>query len=306
LRNTSANAAKDAGVGFENPESIRDVFGTTARAVTNDAKGNFQALDQASGGRWQRFDDQLKNIQQKMSEISGIDDDAYSALETKQNEVETLQAQMIEDMKAAGKVDPAIADQAVAKYRRGMALQDVSNAVKVATKRTPVTGAADAGAPSQVTDTVDPNMLANRLAKLDDVPPNGGPSRLEQALGRKGADALLDHVDNAQIVTQKIKDWVPSTPSGKDALQQIVEKNSAGAKIDWNGVQKEFSNMPGQDVQKAFGADAATAQKYIANQARYQNAVTGLKRVVGYGGAAGAVEELTRRGINALAGGDSK
>ena len=89
-------------------------------------------------------------------------------------------------------------------------------------------------------------MLANRLAKLDDVPPNGGPSRLEQALGRKGADQLLDSVDNAQIVAQKIKDWVPSTPTGKDALQELVEKNSVGTKIDWNGVQKEFRLYAGK------------------------------------------------------------
>jgi hypothetical protein len=303
LRSTSASAAKDAGVGFENPESIRDVFGTTARAVTNDAKGNFKALDEASGGRWQRFDEQLKNIQQKMSEVSGINDDEYANLETKRNDVELSQAQMLEDMKAAGKIDPAIADQAVAQYRRGMALQDVSNAVKASTRRTPVTGAADAS--SQIADTVDPNALANRLAKLDDVPPNGGPSRLEQALGRKNADQLLDAVDNAQIASQQIKDFVPSTPTGKDMLQQIVAKNSVGSRIDWNGVQKEFQGLSGQDLQKAFGDDAATAQKYVAKRALYQNAVSSLKKVVGFGGAAGAVEELTRRGIDALAGGDS-
>ena len=53
--------------------SVEDV----SNAVKAKSQGIYQQLDQASGGRWQRYDDALKNIQDKMDEVNGVDDDAY-------------------------------------------------------------------------------------------------------------------------------------------------------------------------------------------------------------------------------------
>jgi hypothetical protein len=333
VNNGVLSAAQDAGNGIEGAykigqdgatTSIRDAVGQTARAVTNAAKADFKALDEASGGRWQRFDDQLKNIRSKMSEVAGIDDDAYENLENKQNEVETLQAQMIEDMKAGGKVDPAIADRAVAQYKKGMALQDLSNAIRATTKNVPnpdygpaLRGGIgpvttdnplrlggrvpdpDVELPPKMIERTDPNALANRLIKLNDVPPNGGASRLEQALGKEGAQNLTSHMDDAQTISQQIKDWTPTTPRGKQMLRQLVTKNASGNTIDWNGVQKDFLNLHPDVADDAFGNEMNKAQEYIGKKALWQSVWERTKNIVLYGGGAGLAEELARRGLNA-------
>lgn len=76
---------------------------TAIEDVSNDVKAKsqslYQRLDNESGGRWQRYEDQIKNLNDKMDEVNGIDDEAYDRLETKRNDIETSQAQMIEDLK---------------------------------------------------------------------------------------------------------------------------------------------------------------------------------------------------------------
>lgn len=282
IRNVAAQVAKDTGVEYKEPASIRDAIGTTSRNVLTSASADFKALDDASGGRWQRFSDQIKNIQLKMNEVNGIDEDQYANLEVKRNEIELAQAQMVEDLKESGKVDPAIADRAVAQYRRGMALADVDSAIKASTKRVPVGG--------KVQEVVDPNALSNRLSKLADTPPKGGPSRLEQALGKDGARSVIEHVDNAQLATQAIKDFTPSTATGQKALAHLIRDNTAGksnlaklgkieGRTNWNGVIKAFENLSTDEQQKMFGSEVAQVRRYIQRQALKQNAIATLKNV---------------------------
>jgi hypothetical protein len=270
---------------------VRDSFGAASRRVLASSRADYQALDKASGGRWQRFDDQIKNIQRKMDEVNGIDDDAYANLEVKRNDIETSQAQMIEDMKAKGEVDPAIADRAVAKYRQAMALRDINAAVQASTKSVAVGGA--------VTPVTDPNMLARRLDKLGDVPPDGGASRLEQALGKKGAAELIEHVQNAQLSSIPIKELDPMTltsgPTGQNALRAIIRKNTTpkgsllrapGAQIDWNGAFRDFEKYTPEAQGNMFGADVDRVRGYLSRQMAKQNAMRLLKKALPYAGAA--------------------
>jgi hypothetical protein len=166
--------------------SVEDV----SNAVKAKSQGIYKQLDEVSGGRWQRYDDALKNVQDKMDEVNGVDDDAYDRLETKRNDIETSQAQMLEDMKGKG-LDPGAADAAVAHYKQAMALRDLDKAVKGAT-----TGDVRVGG----TENVNPKMFTARIQKLYDS------GRLKQALGNDGADKLLKEAYSAKT-TQDVRKW---------------------------------------------------------------------------------------------------
>ena len=155
---------------------IRTTVEDVSNAVKAKAQGIYKTLDEASGGRWQRYDDALKNIQDKMDEVNGVDDDAYDRLETKRNDIETSQAQLLEDLKAKG-IDPETADTAVAHYKQAMALRDLDKAVKSAT----VGDVARVGGK----ETVNLKPFVTRIQRLADS------GRLDQALGKDGAQALL-------------------------------------------------------------------------------------------------------------------
>jgi hypothetical protein len=155
---------------------IRTTIEDASNAVKAKAQGIYKQLDEASGGRWQRYDDALKNIQDKMDEVNGVDDDSYDRLETKRNDIETSQAQMIEDLKGKG-IDPKAADAAVAHYKQAMALRDLDKAVKATT----------AGDVARVggKETINLKPFVTRIQRLADS------GRLDQALGKDGAQALL-------------------------------------------------------------------------------------------------------------------
>ena len=155
---------------------VRTTIEDASNAVKAKSQGIYKTLDEASGGRWQRYDDALKNIQDKMDEVNGVDDDAYDRLETKRNDIETSQAQLLEDLKAKG-IDPETADTAVAHYKQAMALRDLDKAVKSAT----VGDVARVGGK----ETVNLKPFVTRIQRLADS------GRLDQALGKDGAQALL-------------------------------------------------------------------------------------------------------------------
>ena len=167
---------------------------TTIEDVSNDVKaksqGLYHQLDNASGGRWQRYEDQIKNLEDKMDEVNGIDDDAYDRLETKRNDIETSQAQMIEDLKDKG-INPRTADDAVAHYKQAMALRDLDKAVKASTAGDIRIGKAE---------TVNPKVFTTRVQKLYDS------GRLGQALGKDGATTLLKEAYAAKTA-RSVRNW---------------------------------------------------------------------------------------------------
>lgn len=158
---------------------------TAIEDVSNDVKAKsqslYQRLDKESGGRWQRYEDQIKNLNDKMDGVNGIDDEAYDRLETKRNDIETSQAQMLEDLKEKG-IDPKTAEDAVAHYKQAMALRDLDKAVKGSTSGDVRVG---------LKEKVDPQKFVTRVQKLKDS------GRLEQALGKDGANTLLKEAYDA-------------------------------------------------------------------------------------------------------------
>jgi len=193
IRKVAGKVAEDAGVTRpQNPSMYRTVE-EAGDGILAKSKGQYKQLDQASGGRWQRFDSALQNIRQKMSEVAGIDDEQYSTLEDRQNEIETLQANLIDELKSSGKIDPKLADQAVGNYRQAQALYDLDTAVQRSTSGKPIGVGKTAGLP----ETVDPKKLAPRVTAL------WKSGRLQQALGEDNATDLMDFVGDAAKHVQR-------------------------------------------------------------------------------------------------------
>ena len=168
-------AAPEVGSDSAGPKGPRTALEGVSKSIRAKAQGIYKQLDNLSGGRWQRYEDAIDNLNDKMEEVNGIDDDKYDALETKRNDIQTSQAQMIEDMKGKG-LDPKVADEAVAHYKQAMALKDVDADIKASTAGDVRVGGKE---------VVDPKMLVKRLQKRFDS------GRLAQGLGEQGAKDLL-------------------------------------------------------------------------------------------------------------------
>jgi len=173
------------GVGPEAPPSVRDAVQNVGDSIMSRSKAAFQQLDEASGGRFQRFSDTIENLRDKANEVAGIDDDAYDKLTQKANDVEQAQSDLIDKLVADGKIDPDMAESAKTDYKQSQALYDLSQQVRnSASGLRPELGS---GTP----ETIDPAKLSPRLNKLYDS------GRLQQALGDEGAARLVQQVDEA-------------------------------------------------------------------------------------------------------------
>lgn len=90
------------------------------------------------------------------------------------------------------------------------------------------------------------------------------------------AQALMTHADNAQIAGQQIKEFAPSSPTGQQAMQEILRPNTAGkvigsgAKIDFLKSYRDFDALTPEEQSARFGKDVEQARSYLKAQARNQ------------------------------------
>lgn len=265
-------ATANTGFDYIQPTSLRDQFGQAARTVLGVAKNDFATLDEASGGRWQRFNDQIQNVANKMDEVAGIDDDHFEALQAKRTQLEQAQAKMVEQLKAEGQVDPTIADRAQTLYRRGMALNDVNKAAQMATERQAIPGAG-------AVERVNPDKFGLRLAKLNDVPLDGGPSRLQQALGPEGAQRLIQATDDARVNLQP-EAFANMEDTGKAALRALLRDNSVTdptalnkdrVRTDYVKALKNFDSMGAVKQRAIWKEDVPAVRSFLRSRARWQS-----------------------------------
>ena len=137
-------------------------------------------MDEATGGQFQRFDDELQNINRKLRETAGLDDDKEVELLKKKADLEAAQQKVFEDAKSTG-VGPKLVEQAKSNYRKAQALYDLDLHVKksVSGMRPDVGNAAQA---AKNPETVDPKKLFSRVNSLSDS------GRLQEALKKQRAD----------------------------------------------------------------------------------------------------------------------
>lgn len=216
------DAAQEHGINLPGNPSVRDITQALSDAVRSKASSLYRQLDAATGGgRFQRFDEQLQNIQRAIREVTGIDPDREGELIERWNTVHDAKDAALAEAKANG-VDPKLIEHADHLHRKSMALSDLSKAIRASTDVHP----------SAATDAYNGNTMAKRLDEAvtgtpaaKNTPANvrtaalfkrvqqlatpnpkypGTPSRLVQALGEQRAAELLHAVDAAHLYALKI------------------------------------------------------------------------------------------------------
>jgi hypothetical protein len=221
IKDTIAKVAEENGVEKSAASSIRDVVKDTADAVYAKSKSQYQVLDEVTGGRFQRFKDRLDNIRQSLDSLTGTEEDVMkeASLLKAQKETEDAMQEAFKDAKAKG-VDLKLIDEANANFKKSQALYDLDKHLKMsASGMRPDMGTAAARNP----ETVDPSKMFSRMNRLYDS------GRLQEAVGQKNAESLLDHANNAFIQQQKILDNQELAKTvGKHAIH-AAELGTAGA-----------------------------------------------------------------------------
>ena len=286
IRDTMSKVAEENGVEPSKAASIRDVVQETGDAVYAKAKAQFATLDEATGGNVTRYDEQIRNANRALQNVT--DDVEEAKLMSRKADLLRKQEEAFKQAEDAG-VDPKLVDDARANYRKSQALYDVDSHVKMSTSGTrPNIGKAGAQSP----EVVDPKKLSSRLNKVYDS------GRLQDAVGEDNAQSLLTHADDAQIAGQQIKEFVPSSPTGQKALADLMRPNTGtgvtgrvtgipqlrqllGFKpsTNWLGVYRDMSELNADEMAARFGSDAPQARAYVTSQARRQ---LGMMIVKGY------------------------
>lgn len=190
VRDVLDKVASDEGVSPSPAKSIRDVAKNVGDAIQERSKSAYQTLDAATGGRFQRFEDALRNVNDKLRETVGLNDDAEDALLNKKAEIEKSQQDTFDQAKAKG-VDPKLVDSARADWKKAQSLYDLDRQLKMAASGMRPELAAS-GAKSSP-ELLDPGKAFLRLNRLYDS------GRLQQAVGKDAAQTLMQHSDSAFV-----------------------------------------------------------------------------------------------------------
>ena len=286
IRDTMSKVAQENVVAKSTAPSIRDVVKETADNIYAKSKPQFAVLDEATGGNVSRFDEQIRNVNRALQNVT--DDAEEAKLLARKANLEASQEGAFEQAKAKG-VDPKLVDDAKANYKKAQALYDVDNHVKMSTSGT----RPNIGKPgAQTPEVVDPKKLNSRLNKVYDS------GRLQDAVGEDNAQALLTHADNAQVAGQQIKEFVPTSPTGQKAMQNILTPNTkgkligSGANTDFLKSYRDFDALTPEEQTAQFGKDVGQARNYLKTQARNQLINTWGKRI-GIGVGLGVIAKET-------------
>jgi hypothetical protein len=193
VRNVLDAVAKDGGVTPSPSASIRDVASSVADAVMARSKGLYAQLDAATGGNVSRFEQAARNVNQKLREVAGLDDENEAALVQRKAEIEKAQEEAFAQAKAAG-VDPATVDKARADWKQAQSLYDLDSQLKMSASGMRPELAGTNNSP----EVLDPRKAFERLNKLY----NSG--RLQQAVGQSQSEQIIQHADAAFLQQQKI------------------------------------------------------------------------------------------------------
>ena len=212
--------------------------------------------------------DQIENLL-----AAGKDEEAGNLQQLQLND-ENRMTKAFNDAKAKG-VD---VDQARSDWNRSLRADELSNAIR--------------GSKSNISTLdnpdIDPNKLTSRLQKLYESQPGGKTAKLAQLGGDQNATTLVEHAETARDATRVIKEFVPQSATGQQALSKIVSDNTieksslirggkAVGRTDWNGVVKDIGNLT-PEQQNAFGGELAQVRQYAGKQALRQNAISLLKK----------------------------
>lgn len=172
---------------LKRPASVRDAAGDMGDRVLAESKADYQALDEATNGRFQRFRDRLEANRKKLSNLTDSEEDRQTEASILKNQKETEDAMndAFTEAKAKG-VDPKLINRADANFKKSQALYDLDTAVKRSTTGARP-GMSHPDLVAEHPETVDPKAFHKRINAMYDS------GRLQDALGEEGANKLFDN-----------------------------------------------------------------------------------------------------------------
>lgn len=198
IRGIINDAAQEYGVSPSSAASIRDVAQNVSNQLQSKAKAAYQALDDATGGRVQRFRDAIKNVQQKINELNGIDPDQESAYVEKLNGLQNAHDKAMEEAEAQG-VPRTLLNRADADFRKSKAMLDLSKQIRASSEG--LRPELQSGTNKPIPEKVNTSKLFSRVNKLYDS------GRLHDALGKDRSDDLLRAVNDSHVAGQAAQSW---------------------------------------------------------------------------------------------------
>jgi hypothetical protein len=201
LRVGAKAGGAEGGVSTVQPQSLRTVLEEPINAIGARAKSLYKSIDEATGGRFQGTADKIDAVNEKLRAATNETDEAK--LSADKDRLMWQQEKMFDEAAEKG-VSKDTVTQAKAVYRHTQALKDLD--AKVFKNPNIVKGNAAMGAE----ETVNVDSAVKTLQKLSDSTKFGG-SRLEQALGKEGSEALLRDMYAAQkqgITALTKQQWV--------------------------------------------------------------------------------------------------
>lgn len=206
IRDIVNDAAKEYGVNPSSAQSIRDVAHEVSSNLQQKARQSYQALDELTGGRVQRFQDAIRAVEGKLRNLNGIaTPDAEGDWIEKLNELTDAHEQAMQEaseaLKTMGKSDTAqgVLKQADTDFRRSKAMLDLSKNIRASSEG--LRPELASGAKTPIPESVNTGKLVNRVNKMYDA------GRLQDALGQSRAADLLRAVNDSHVANQLAQSW---------------------------------------------------------------------------------------------------
>lgn len=224
IRNLFSEVAEENGVAAPKSASIRDNVEEVSQGIMNKSKSQFKKLDEATDGNFQRFDTQIRNLEDKVSQLVGIDDAQAEQLEIKKQYVEARMEEVFAEAKDKG-VDPKLVEEAKANWKKAHALKDVSSDLRASTSGMRPNMKGSEANP----ESVNPDQLFNRLNKRYNV------GRLQEGMGDEKAQQMLEHTNDGVVQRQRIlnrQKWLKrgGVAVGVGAGEEMIRRATAPAR----------------------------------------------------------------------------
>jgi hypothetical protein len=187
-----ADAASGAPGAAAKTPSLRTVLEKPIDTIESNAKAAYRQVDEAAGTDFKALREKLENTEYQLRQLTETEEDVAkeASLEKSRTAImDKIEAAKQQAIKAG--VDPKLLDQADAQFKQASALKDLQ------TKVFKNTGIISGNKALGAEESVNVNQAVKELQKLQDNTKFGA-ARLEQALGKDGALAILKDMYAAQ------------------------------------------------------------------------------------------------------------
>jgi hypothetical protein len=188
LRTAAKSAASEAGVSTVQGESLKGLMDEPIESMQKQAKDLYGKIDESAGTDLKALREKLDTVQNKI-DLSTNAKELASHLKDQAEIQQTIKG--AEDKVRAAGVDPTLLDQADHLYTKARAMDDLNR--KIMSNPSIVRGNVKYGAP----ENVNINTIIKAAENMQRDLRYGAP-RLEQALGKGGADKFLKGLYDAK------------------------------------------------------------------------------------------------------------